>query len=147
MPSVLFVDDEREIVSALSRYFQRQGFETVGAYGVAQATALIDHAASVGPRFDVVCTDLSMPDGNGLEVVRAVRHKLTNTPVVMLTAFASISTTVEAMRLGCVTILEKPMEMVALERELRAAIGDSKAVPSAVEAAGAAGPWSARRWR
>jgi DNA-binding NtrC family response regulator len=139
VPRVLFVDDEREIVAALTRYFTKQGFEIVGAYGVAEALIAIEQAATGPLRLDVVCTDLSMPDGNGLEVVRAVRRRLENTPVVMLTAYASISTTVEAMRLGCVTILEKPMEMAQLERELRAAIGDSLAVAGGFAAAGAAG--------
>ena len=140
MPSVLFVDDERGIVAALSRYFLKAGFDTFGAYGVADAMVAIARAAEgTGPKFDVVCTDLSMPDGNGLEVVRAVRRKLSHAPVVMLTAYASISTTVEAMRLGCVTILEKPIEMASLEKELRSAIGNSKSVAGGVAAAGAAG--------
>jgi len=139
VPSVLFVDDEREIVSALTRYFVRQGFEPFSAHSVSEAQVAIEQAAQGGRQFDVVCTDLSMPDGTGIEVVRAVREKLSKTPVVMLTAFASVSSTVEAMRLGCVTILEKPIEMEQLERELRAAIAGSRAAATGVDAASAAG--------
>jgi sigma-54 specific flagellar transcriptional regulator A len=57
----------------------------------------------------------------------------------MLTAYASVPTTVEAMRLGAVTLIEKPAEMERLEREIRNAIGDSRELASGVSAAGAAG--------
>ena len=139
MPRVLFVDDERDITSALTRWFNRRGFETASAGGVVEALRALEASAGGDKRYDAVCTDLSMPDGNGLEVLRAVRRLLPGTPVILLTAYASVPTTVEAMRLGAVTLLEKPAEMDLLEREIRNAIGDSKEVPAGVSAAGAAG--------
>ena len=139
MPRVLFVDDERDITSALTRWFNRRGFETASAGGVVEALRALEASAGGDKRYDAVCTDLSMPDGNGLEVLRAVRRLLPGTPVILLTAYASVPTTVEAMRLGAVTLLEKPAEMDLLEREIRNAIGDSKEVPAGVSAAGGAG--------
>jgi DNA-binding NtrC family response regulator len=140
VPRVLFVDDERDITTALSRWFARRGFDTASADGTTGAVALLEQASAPGGvRFDAVCTDLSMPDGDGLQVLRAVRRLLPGTPVLLLTAYASIPTAVEAMRLGAVTLLEKPAEMELLERELRAAIGDSRELSSGLQAASAAG--------
>jgi DNA-binding NtrC family response regulator len=141
VPRVLFVDDERDIISALTRWFSRRGFETSSAENVAGALKALE-ASAAGPadqRIDAVCTDLSMPDGNGLEVLRAARRLLPGTPVLLLTAYASVPTAIEAMRLGAVTLLEKPAEMDELERQLRAAIGDSKQVSQGVAAADKAG--------
>src|SRR3979411_3042726 len=66
---VLFVDDERDLVSSLSRYFRLHGFETAGAFGVSDAVAKLEEARSTGNRFDAVVTDLRMPDGDGLVVL------------------------------------------------------------------------------
>ncbi len=137
---ILFVDDEREIVSSFARYFQHKGFETAGAYDVREAVAALTLAARPGARrFDVVCTDLRMPDGNGLDVVRAVRALLPGCPVLVLTAFGSVSTSVQAMRLGALTMLEKPIPVGDLEREILAAVADSQRVPAGVGAAETAG--------
>ena len=141
MPRVLFVDDERDIINALTRWFGRRGFETCSAENVAGALKALE-ASAAGPvdqRIDAVCTDLSMPDGNGLEVLRAARRLLPGAPVILLTAYASVPTAIEAMRLGAVTLLEKPAEMEELERQLRSAIGDSKQTVQAVTAADKAG--------
>src|SRR5258706_10657406 len=62
---VLFVDDERDLVSSLSRYFRLHGFETAGAFGVAEAVARLEEARSTGKRFDAGGTELRMPDGDG----------------------------------------------------------------------------------
>ena len=136
---VLFVDDERDLVSSMSRYFRLHGFETAGAYGVADAVARLEEARSGGSRFDAVVTDLRMPDGNGLTVLREVRRLLPRTPVLVMTAFGSVATSVEAMRLGAVTMLEKPVPVAQLEREVRDAIADAREVEGGLEAAGGAG--------
>ena len=139
-PRILFVDDEREIVASFSRYFKHRGIPTAGAHGVEEAVAALEAAAAPGaPTFDLVCTDLRMPDGDGLDVLRAVRRILPNVPVLVLTAFGSVSTSVQAMRCGAVTMLEKPIPVADLEREILAAIADSRTVSGGLEAASAAG--------
>jgi DNA-binding NtrC family response regulator len=135
---VLFVDDERDLVSSLTRYFRLHGFETAGAHGVAEAVARLTEA-SAGTRYDAVVTDLRMPDGDGLMVLREVRRLLPGTPVIVMTAFGSVATSVEAMRLGAVTILEKPVPVAQLEQEVRNAVADAREVQGGLEAAGGAG--------
>ena len=136
---VLFVDDERDLVSSLSRYFRLHGFDTSGAYGVADAVGKLDEARSGRMRYDAVVTDLRMPDGDGLTVLREVRRMLPGTPVLVMTAFGSVATSVEAMRLGAVTMLEKPVPVAQLEREVRDAIAAAREVEGGLEAAGGAG--------
>src|SRR5438105_647463 len=136
---VLFVDDERDLVSSLSRYFRLHGFEAAGAYGVKDAVARLEEARAAGARFDAVITDLRMPDGDGLTVLREVRRMLPGVPVIVMTAFGSVATSVEAMRLGAVTMLEKPVPVAQLEREVRDAIADAHEVEGGLEAAGDAG--------
>ena len=136
---VLFVDDERDLVSSLSRYFRLHGFETAGAFGVSEAVRKLEDARLEGARFDAVVTDLRMPDGDGLVVLREVRRLLPGTPVLVMTAFGSVATSVEAMRLGAVTMLEKPVPVELLEREVRDAIADAHEVEGGLQAAGGAG--------
>src|SRR5258708_5430765 len=80
-----------------------------------------------------------MADGDGLTVLRTVRRLMPKTPVIVLTAFGSVATSVEAMRLGGLTMLEKPFPVAQLEREVRSAIADMHEVDGAVSAAGSAG--------
>src|SRR5437588_10076293 len=136
---VLFVDDERDLVSSLSRYFRLHGFEAAGADGVKDGVARLEEARSAGAGFDAVITDLRMPDGDGLTVLREVRRMLPGVPVIVMTAFGSVAISVEAMRLGAVTMLEKPVPVAQLEREVRDAIADAHEVEGGLEAAGDAG--------
>jgi len=136
---ILFVDDERDLVSSLSRYFRLKGFETSGAYGVQEGVALLEEERNAGRRFDVVVTDLRMPDGDGLAIVRAVRRVHPGVPVLVLTAFGTVATSVEAMRLGAVTMLEKPIPVADLEREVRSAVANGAEVAAGLTAAVGAG--------
>src|SRR5258708_9607196 len=80
-----------------------------------------------------------MADGDGLTVLRTVRRLMPKTPVIVLTAFGSVATSVESLRYGGLTMLEKPFPVAQLEREVRSAIADMHEVDGAVSAAGSAG--------
>jgi DNA-binding NtrC family response regulator len=136
---ILFVDDERDLVSSLSRYFRLKGFETKGAYGVREGIALLEEESKANRRLDVVVTDLRMPDGDGLAIVRAVRRVFPGVPVLVLTAFGTVATSVEAMHLGAITMLEKPIPVADLEREVRSAVANGPEVRGGLTAAVGAG--------
>src|SRR4051812_47720155 len=102
LPRILIIDDEESLVSALARHFERRGYEPVGVYTVADATA----ALTRGPAFAAVITDLQLPDGDGRSIVKLARDK--RVPVLMMTGSGSVSGAAEAMRLGALTVLEKP---------------------------------------
>ena len=109
---VLYVDDEEALGILVPLAMAPLGYHV--DYFESPRAGLEDFRRRPG-EFDAVVTDLSMPDGNGLEVLRAVRKLLPGTPVILLTAYASVPTTVEAMRLGAVTLLEKPAGVLAME--------------------------------
>ncbi len=77
-------------------------------------------------RFDLVITDLKLGDGTGLEVLAASREHHPDTPVVVLTAFGTVQTAVEAMKLGAVDFLEKPLAVDDLYTLVRSHLGDGE---------------------
>ncbi len=83
-----------------------EGYEVVTAADAESAFATL-----AGDPFDLVLTDLKLPDGSGLDVVVASRKARASTPVLVLTAFGTVGTAVEAMKLGATDFLEKPVEV------------------------------------
>jgi DNA-binding NtrC family response regulator len=105
MAKILIVDDEVKLARLLEQMLEGQGHDVARAEGCRAALERIE-----GGRFDVVVTDLRMPDGDGMAVVRAAR-RLPSTEVVVMTAYASAETAVEAMREGAADYLIKPFAM------------------------------------
>jgi DNA-binding NtrC family response regulator len=80
------------------------------------------------PIYDVVITDLRLPGASGLEVVREARERSPRTAILLTTAFGSIETAVEAMRLGAFDFLQKPVELPELEVRVERALEHAKLV-------------------
>jgi two-component system response regulator PilR (NtrC family) len=94
---VLVVDDEESMRQMLSILLKKQGIDVVTASRGQEAIDLLES----GERFSVVMTDLSMPGGvGGLEVLRAVKSIDNASQVIMITAFATPETAVEAIKSG-----------------------------------------------
>ncbi|HUZ94118.1 MAG TPA: sigma-54 dependent transcriptional regulator [Edaphobacter sp.] len=108
-PSLLVVDDEPGIRTALRANFLRHGWRVEAVSGAREA---IRHLAA--RTFDLVITDMRMPDGNGMEVMRAARNGST-TPVILLTAYGSVPDAVTAMRDGALDYLTKPIPFDRLQ--------------------------------
>jgi two-component system, response regulator RegA len=104
--SVLVVDDDDVFRSRLGKAFQDRGFEVRLARGATEAVRLAHHDS---PEYAVV--DLRMPDASGLEVVRELHAIDPASVIVMLTGYGSIATAVEAVRLGAVHYLSKPVDI------------------------------------
>jgi two-component system, NtrC family, response regulator HydG len=138
-PRILILDDEVALVDALTRHFQRRGYEPTQTYLVADAVQAIEKSVRDALPFDAVITDLQLPDGDGRTIVRLAREMLPRCPVVMMTGSRSISGTVDAIRLGAVTVLEKPVAAETLEKELRQAMASRADLDKGVDAAGEAG--------
>jgi two-component system, NtrC family, response regulator HydG len=104
--SVLIVDDEQSIRITVGMLLRGQGLTVREADAVPTALALVERES-----FDLVITDLRLGDlEGGLEVLRAVKRKAPDTEVVFLTAFGSIASAVEAVKLGAFDYLSKPFE-------------------------------------
>ncbi len=102
---ILIVDDERSMREFLDILFRQEGYEVTTADGVASARLALD-----ADDYDVVITDVQMPDGNGLEVLRWVKGHTPDTVVVMITAFATAETAIEAMKQGAYDYINKPFK-------------------------------------
>lgn len=102
---ILVVDDEVNIRNALVTMLEKKGHQVCGVGTGEEALRHLDEA-----RMDLVITDLRMPGMGGLEFLRRLKDKWSDTEVVVMTAFGSIDTAVEAMRLGAYDYLTKPID-------------------------------------
>ncbi|MCZ6506927.1 MAG: sigma-54 dependent transcriptional regulator, partial [Acidobacteria bacterium] len=106
---ILVVEDRASLRKMLQLALEGEGYEVEA---VGEVDAALD--ALAGRAFDLVLTDLKLPAGSGLDVVAASREARPTTPVVVLTAFGTVETAVEAMKLGASDFLEKPVEVTDL---------------------------------
>ncbi len=111
MGRILVVDDEDGLRAYLAEALAGAGHDVATAGSVDEALARLASQA-----FHVVVTDLRMPGAGGMAIVRRVRAEQPETEVIVLTAFGSVDTAVEAMKLGAFDYLQKP---IASPAELR----------------------------
>lgn len=109
----LVVDDEKNVRITVAQALEDEGLDVEAVATARAALNALRQAA-----YDVVLLDLRLPDQSGLEVLRRIREKHPDLPVIMFTAYGSVQDAVEATRLGVVDFLEKPIT----PDELRAAI-------------------------
>ncbi|MCC6217443.1 MAG: sigma-54-dependent Fis family transcriptional regulator [Polyangiaceae bacterium] len=108
---LLVVDDEPGIRQALEIAFRREGRQVVTAAGRGAAV----EAITSSPRpFPLVITDLAMPDGSGLEVLRAAKERDAASEVIVITAHSTVENAIEAMRLGAYDFVRKPFDPAEL---------------------------------
>ena len=110
MSNVLIVDDEAAMRAALEANFRRRGWRVQTAEGVGEALLKFRSAPS-----SLVVSDMRMPDGDGLQVMQAVRTVAPNTPVIFLTAYGNVPNAVQAIREGACDYLQKPVSFEQLE--------------------------------
>ncbi len=103
---ILLVDDHDATRETLTELIRDLGHDVLAAANQAQAVKLVEER-----RFDLVLTDLKLPDGSGLEVMRRLRQVNPDTPVVMITGHATIDNAVEATRMGAYEYLTKPVDL------------------------------------
>jgi prevent-host-death family protein len=101
---VLLVDDEPNVLSAYSRYLTSGGFEVTKASGGAEALRQIANG-----RFDLVLTDVAMPQMNGLELLDRLRGQFPDLPVIVMTEVADNRATVRAAESGALQTFVKPI--------------------------------------
>jgi two-component system, NtrC family, response regulator PilR len=127
---ILVVDDEAGLRELLHVLFRRHGYEVEVAEGQKRAFELLRSR----PSFDVVITDLAMPDGSGMAVLAEARKIEDSTQVVMVTAYATTAQAVQAMREGAYDYIKKPFkndELLAIiekAAEKRAIIDQNRAL-------------------
>src|SRR5688572_14921496 len=103
---ILVVDDEAGLREMLQVLLKRHGYEVEVADGRKRAGELLKSKAP----FDLVITDLSMPDGSGMSVLSEARKVDESTQVIMVTAYATTDQAVQAMREGAYDYIKKPFK-------------------------------------
>lgn len=103
--TLLLVDDDESFVKRLAKAMEKRGFATETAESVAAGRAI---ALTRPPAFAVV--DLRLEDGNGLDVVEALREKRPDCQIVVLTGYGAIATAVAAVKIGAIDYLSKPAD-------------------------------------
>jgi len=107
---ILFLDDETEILSIVEQYLGGHGYQVTVSDNGAKALALAREKV-----FDIIFTDLKMPEVGGLELLRAVKETSPETEVIILTGYGTVDSAVEALKLGSYDYLQKPIEFERLK--------------------------------
>ena len=103
--SLLIVEDDRPFLTRLARAMESRGFAVDTAESVEEALAKVKAGA---PAYAVV--DMRLGDGNGIDVVAAIREKRSDARTIILTGYGNIATAVTAVKLGAVDYLAKPAD-------------------------------------
>ena len=111
---VLVVDDDANVAQVVKFLLEEEGHDTSVVGDVAGvkrelAAGQLASAAPVG-QYDLVVTDLKLPDGSGLDVLKLVKDAHPDVPVILITAFATVKTAVDAMKLGAFDYVQKPFD-------------------------------------
>jgi two-component system, response regulator RegA len=122
--SLLIVEDDKPFLERLSRAMETRGFTVTSCDTVTDGLAQVGRAA---PAFAVV--DLRLGDGNGLDVVAAIREKRGDARAIILTGYGNIATAVTAVKLGAIDYLSKPADADDIFAALTRTSGERAAPP------------------
>ncbi len=116
---ILIADDEARLVAVLAKVLDEEGYAVFTASGGAEACAIAERE-----QVHLALVDLTMPDRSGLEVLRTLRQRMPAIRVLLMTAYASAETAVEAMKQGALDYLIKPVALDELKLHLRRAVAE-----------------------
>src|SRR3984885_13636851 len=116
-PAVLVVDDEPDICELLSITLRRMDLDSRTASTIADAQRLLKTE-----HLDLCLTDMQLPDGDGLELVKWIQHYSPSVPVAVITAHGNMETAVRALKLGAFDFVSKPLDLAGLRKLVASAI-------------------------
>ncbi|KAA0255272.1 MAG: sigma-54-dependent Fis family transcriptional regulator [Acidobacteria bacterium] len=112
----------------LTIVFEKEGYRVVPARSCTEGVRLVSEASP-----DLILTDLRMPDGSGLDVLRAAREKAPEAPVVMITAYTTTKTAIEALKAGAYDYIAKPFDVEELKHVVGRALERKRLAEENVE--------------
>ncbi len=125
LPNILVMEDQISVAKGLEMVLTEEG------YTVDLAMTGRDALESFGKRaFDLLVADLRLPDINGMEVIRTVKERWPDTGVVVITGYPSVSSAVDAMKLGSFDYLPKPFTEDEIKTAVDGALKGKKSIPS-----------------
>jgi two-component system response regulator PilR (NtrC family) len=116
-PAVLVVDDEPDLCELLSITLQRMDLDPRTAHSVAGAQRFLK-----SEHLDLCLTDMQLPDGDGLDLVKWIQQHSPSVPVAVITAHGNMETAVRALKLGAFDFVSKPLDLAGLRKLVASAI-------------------------
>ena len=104
-PRLLIVDDESSVRDVLAILFEGEGYDTETASSMDEARRALERGT-----YDIVLCDIMMPDGNGLDLLKEIKTGDVSPPVIMMTAYTSTRSAIDAMKLGAADYVSKPFD-------------------------------------
>ncbi len=123
--SLMIVEDDKPFLERLSRAMESRGFSVTSCESVSDG---LDHIGKSAPAFAVV--DLRLGDGNGLDVVAALKRQRPDARAIVLTGYGNIATAVTAVKMGAVDYLSKPADADDVVAALLASGTEKSELPS-----------------
>jgi len=110
METILIIDDEKSLVDLLAVVFKKEGYKVRTSLSATGALDLLEKES-----FDLVITDIKMPQRNGMDILKAVKERSPEVPVIMITAYGSIKQAVDALKAGALDYVVKPFDVEELK--------------------------------
>ena len=110
MDKILIIDDEKSIIDLLTIVFKKEGYSVLSSLSAPRGIELIDKED-----FDLILTDIKLPQLSGMDILKHVMDKTPNTPVIMITAYGTLKQAVEAFKKGAVDYVVKPFDIEELK--------------------------------
>jgi two-component system response regulator PilR (NtrC family) len=126
--TALIVDDEPDIRELLEITLGRMDIDTTAAENLTQAREHLGRQ-----NFDLCLTDMRLPDGNGLELVKLIQEQHSHTPVAVITAFGSVETAINALKSGAFDFVSKPVDLQRLRDLVETALKLGKETNAAAQ--------------
>jgi DNA-binding NtrC family response regulator len=118
---ILLIDNDAEMLAVLQRHFEGEGYAVTAVAGGRAALDILEQED-----FDVVLTDLVMDDVDGLTVIREAQQRKPPPRIVLMTAFASLETAIDAIRAGAYDYLTKPFKLAEASLAVSRAVDDRR---------------------
>ena len=115
---ILVVDDDTSFCLMLKTFLQKRGYDVVTAFNGNDALQELNKQF-----FDIVLTDIRLPDSDGLEILKSITQKGLKTQVILMTGYTDIKTAVNAMKIGAFDYVGKPINPDEILHTIQQEIG------------------------
>lgn len=114
MPSILIIEDDITFSLMLKTWLGKKGFDVMASSSVSDAKSRLESTS-----FDLILSDLRLPDGDGIDLLKWVKETKPSIPLIMMTSYAEIQTAVQAIKLGASDYIAKPLNPEELLGKIR----------------------------
>src|SRR5690606_2867328 len=121
MVSILIIEDDVAFSAMLKTFFEKRDYKVENAFSAEEGMKKINSA-----RFDIILTDVRLPDRDGLEILKEVKANYPQTQVIVMTNYAEIHMAVKAMKIGAFDYVSKPFQPETILQTISNALGQRK---------------------